>query len=135
MRLRVSSIDQSLNKDKLQELFEEYGDVQSIKVFRSLDSASPSLAIVDMRRDAAAEAALKALDGEVIGNTPLRVEISQDMVRHNPNRPKPPVLDDEDEDEADSATIDEDEPAWEGEEEDEAEENVEVPLDEIEEEL
>ncbi len=104
MRLRVSSIAPSLTKDKLLEIFEEYGGVESIKVFRTLDNASVALALIEMKREREGEAALAALNGQLISGTRLKVEYSQDMVRHSGIKSKAALLDDEEEEEEEEET-------------------------------
>lgn len=99
IRLRVTSIAPSLTKDKLVELFEEIGDVDSIKVFRTLDNASVAIALIEMKRDREGEAAVAALNGQMISGTKLKVEFSQDMVKSSGVKHKPVVVEDEDEDE------------------------------------
>lgn len=97
--MRVTSIAPSLTKDKLVELFEEIGDVDSIKVFRTLDNASVAMALIEMKRDREGEAAVAALNGQMINGTKLKVEFSQDMVKSSGVKHKPVVVEDEDEDE------------------------------------
>lgn len=96
MRLRVSSIDQSVTKVILQEMFEEYGKVTAVKVFRNLDGTTPTLAFVEMKRDREAMEALKALNGQVVGDLALKVELSTDTVRTNRQVPSPPIEEDDD---------------------------------------
>ncbi len=99
MRLRISSIDSSLTKHKLQEIFEEYGDVTSVKIFRSLDG-TPALGFVEMKRDREAEAALSDLNGTQFGDNVLKVEVSSDVFRtHHTAVAVPPPSDDDEEDE------------------------------------
>lgn len=125
MRLRVSSIDPSINKNRLQEIFEEHGDVVSVKIFRSLDGVTPALGFVEMKRDREAEAALKALNGFVVGDTPMKVEFSTDRVTsHSKPIPLPHIEDDDDD-------VDDDDD-FEDVEDDKIKE---IPLDEIDEEL
>jgi RNA recognition motif-containing protein len=141
MRLRVSSIDSSINKVKLQEMFEEYGDIASIKLFRSLDGSTPALGFVEMKRDRDAQAAMSDLDGLLVGGLCLKVELSSDVVRAN--AVKPPIVlapevdddDDDDEDDEDDLRLDDtafdiDEENEEGADEDENKRR-EVSLDEI----
>ena len=148
MRLRVTSIDPSMTKDKLVELFEEIGDVDSIKIFRTLDNSAVAMALIEMKRDREGEAAVKELNGFMIGTTRLRVEFSQDLVRSTGTKPKPPVLDDDDEEEEegeedwkendnakpDDADLD-DELGMDDEEEEDDDEPEEIPLDELDEEI
>ncbi len=104
MRLRVTSIAPSLTKDKLVELFEEIGDVESIKVFRTLDNTAVAMALIEMKRDREGQEALTTLNGFMVGGTRLRVELSQDLVRGSGTKVKAAILDDDEEEEG--------EPAW-----------------------
>lgn len=79
MRLRVSSIDASLTKVKLQEIFEEYGRISSVKLFRSVDGTTPALGFIEMTRERDAQAAIADLNGKRIGNSRLKVELSSDV--------------------------------------------------------
>ena len=124
MRLRVSSIDPSINKQNLQELFEEYGDVVSVKIFRSLDGITPALGFVEMKRDREAEAALKAMNGWMVGSTSMKVEFSTDRVTSYNKAPQVPILED-----------DEDEDIDDYEDEDDDDKIKEIPLDELDEEI
>lgn len=99
MRLRVTSIAPSLTKDKLVELFEEIGDVESIKVFRTLDNTAVAMALIEMKRDREGQEALNTLNGFMVGGTRLRVELSQDLVRGSGTKVKAAILDDDDEEE------------------------------------
>ncbi len=118
MRLRVSSIDPSINKVRLQELFEEHGEVVSVKIFRSLDGVTPALGFVEMKREREAEEALKAMNGFTVGDTPMKVEFSTDRVTSHKKPPPMPIVEDEDDEEED----------YDDEEEDKIKE---IPLDEI----
>ncbi len=133
MRLRVTSIDPSMNKEKLVELFEEIGDVESIKVFRTRDNSEVAMALVVMKRDREGEEVVRELNGHLIGDTALRVEFSQDLVRSTGNKPKPPVIDDDDDENwEENGDID---PEEDLEVEEEEEERKEIPLDELDEEI
>ncbi|MEO0896191.1 MAG: RNA-binding protein [Bacteroidota bacterium] len=121
MRLRVSSIDPSMDKHALQELFEEFGGVVSIKIFRSLDGTTPVFGFVEMKREREGEEALKALNGQQFGNSKLKVEHSYEHVSSHNKAPVIPTPDEEEDDDYD----------------DEEDDNQikEIPLDELEEEI
>ncbi|MEZ4687616.1 MAG: RNA-binding protein [Bacteroidia bacterium] len=59
MKLRVSPITAEVKKDALIELFEEYGEVDTVQILRS---TRESIAIVDMIRSSEAEAAMDDLN-------------------------------------------------------------------------
>lgn len=98
MRLRVSSIDNSVTKQSLQEMFEEFGEIAMLKLFRSVDSNSPALGFVEMKRERDALLAIAKLNGKMIGTNKLKVEVSTDYVKL-PNTGKPVTPYDRDEDE------------------------------------
>ncbi|RMG62554.1 MAG: RNA-binding protein [Bacteroidetes bacterium] len=132
MRLRVSSIDTSLTKVKLQDIFEEYGDIQSIKSFRLPDgSGNLALLLIEMKREREALEALQELNGKIFGSTALRVELSNDTIKTQGRKPVPPVDVDDDEDEDDAPSSVEAPDLGEDELNDEEEEVDEVPLDDI----
>ena len=124
IKLKVTSIAPSLNKLKLEQMFEEFGKVSSIKVFRTIDRSAVAMAHVEMMRDREAEEAVKELNGVTVDGIALVVEYSQEIVRKTGNQPAAPL---EEED-------DEFEDSFEFEDEDDSEPR-EVPLDELEEEI
>lgn len=82
MRLRISSIDPTVNKENLEELFSDYGEVNSIKIFRGIEaSASPAVGFVTMKRERDALQAIENLDGFMLGDFHLKVELSEDSIR------------------------------------------------------
>lgn len=131
MRLRVSSIDRSVTKEVLQELFEEFGEVVTLKLFRSVtDPSTHALGFVDMKRERNALSAMQALNGEILGETPLKVEVSSDHFRTSAPVAPRPVIDDDDDDLSDNDEDDLDDL------DDEDENGIkEVPLDEVDEEI
>lgn len=100
MKLRLSSLDPAATKVSLQELFEKYGAVVSVKIFRDVKTSIPTLAFVEMKREKEAELALKKLNGFMLADTKLKVEWSYDRVTspQNAMRPPVPLPDDDDED-------------------------------------
>jgi RNA recognition motif-containing protein len=107
MRLRVSSIHSSITKLKLQEMFEEYGAISSVKLFRSLDDSAPALGFVEMKREKDALSAISDLNGLMIGDSCLKVEISSDLFRTH--AAAPPVAFDADNDDEEEEDEEEDE--------------------------
>ena len=59
IKLKVTSIAPSLTKLKLEEMFEEFGNVSSIKVFRTIDNSAVAMAHVEMMRDREAQEAVR----------------------------------------------------------------------------
>lgn len=100
MRLRVSSIDISINKLRLEEMFEEFGEVSSIRFLKGI--TGESIAFIEMRREQDAYDAIEGLNGHMAGKLKLKVEISMDHVQVR-NRPAV-IIQDDDEDEDDDST-------------------------------
>ncbi|MDX1909472.1 MAG: RNA-binding protein [Bacteroidia bacterium] len=100
MRLRVSSIDSSISKANLQEVFEEVGEVASVRIFRSVKEGDPSLAFVEMKRERDALIAVNKLNGRILGKLSLKIEASNEFVKsNNSTGGKAAVPEDEDEEE------------------------------------
>jgi hypothetical protein len=95
MKLRVSPIAAEIHKAALTELFEEYGEVDSIHILRS---PRESIAIVDMFRVGEAEKALNGLEETDIGGLQVRVEYWHDHATRKLVAP-PVTLDDDDDEE------------------------------------
>lgn len=126
IKLKVTSIAPSLTKLKLEEMFEEFGKVSSIKVFRTIDNSAVAMAHVEMMRDREAQEAVKELNGFTVDGISLIVEFSQEIVRKTGHQPPAPIEEEEDDFE-DSFDYDD--------EEQDDDEPKEVPLDELEEEI
>lgn len=105
----------------------------ALKLFRSVsDPATHALGFVDMKRERNALAAMQALNGEILGETPLKVEVSSDHFRTAAPAAVRAVIDDDDEDENLSSGEDDEL----DELDDEEEEGIkEIPLDEVEDEI
>ncbi|MDX2287097.1 MAG: RNA-binding protein [Bacteroidia bacterium] len=128
MRLRVSSIDHTVTKTRLQEIFEEFGEIASLRFFRSVDAGSPALAFVEMKRERDAHIALNKLNGLLVGGAKLRVEISTDTFRSN--SPVKPVPYDRDEEEEEEEEMEDEEQEEESEDVEDSYED-EVSIDDI----
>jgi len=116
VKLRVSNFNPSLTKGDLEEIFEEYGRVVSIKVFKDPNPNTPkALAFVEMRSETAATQAIESLNGTELDGFPIKVEISSDIINHNKAKIAVSKVDDlldedeEDEDEDDIDPIEDDE--------------------------
>ncbi|MEL7341852.1 MAG: RNA-binding protein, partial [Bacteroidota bacterium] len=69
IRLKVSPLNAEVKKDKLQEIFEEYGKVDSVKILRGVGENAQVVAFVFMPREVAAEDAMDELQGtEILGS-------------------------------------------------------------------
>ena len=70
----VGNIPFTAREDELEELFAEHGTVSSVKVITDRETGRPrGFAFVEMEDDAAADNAIRALDGRDFGGRPLRV--------------------------------------------------------------
>ena len=99
MRLRVSNLISTVTKHVLIEIFEEFGEVDSVKIFRS-PGASTCLCILEMPSERGALEAIEELNGEELEGLKMKVERSQDIISKKSPTPKPkPILLDEDEEE------------------------------------
>ncbi|MFK7969327.1 MAG: RNA recognition motif domain-containing protein [Bacteroidia bacterium] len=71
MKLRISPISTDVTKAVLLEIFQEYGEVESIQILRS---SSEAIALVEMFKTHEAEKAMDDLDESIIGDTMVNVE-------------------------------------------------------------
>jgi RNA recognition motif-containing protein len=80
MKIYVGNMPFSMNEDELRGLFSQHGTVDSVSVVADRDTGRPrGFAFVEMADDAAAQAAIDALDGSESAGRKLTV---------NPARPK-----------------------------------------------
>jgi RNA recognition motif-containing protein len=78
----VGNIPFSAREDELEELFAEHGTVTSVKVITDRETGRPrGFAFVEMEDDAAADNAIRALDGRDFGGRPLRVNEARERAR------------------------------------------------------
>ena len=76
MNLYVGNLDFDVTEDDLRQAFEEYGKVTSTKIIMDrYSSASRGFGFVEMPNNSEADAAMKALHGELI--TGKRIKISE----------------------------------------------------------
>ncbi len=80
-KLFVGNLAYSVTEDELQQLFGEFGEVTSAVVPKDRETGRPrGFAFVEMQTQAAAEAAIKGLDGR---------EMSGRQIKVSPSQPKP----------------------------------------------
>jgi RNA recognition motif-containing protein len=78
----VGNIPFTAREDELEELFAEHGTVSSVKVIMDRETGRPrGFAFVEMEDDAAADNAIRALDGRDFGGRPLRVNEARERAR------------------------------------------------------
>jgi RNA recognition motif-containing protein len=78
----VGNIPFNAREDELEELFAEHGTVTSVKVITDRETGRPrGFAFVEMEDDAAADNAIRSLDGRDFGGRPLRVNEARERAR------------------------------------------------------
>lgn len=78
-KLYVGNLPFSATEDELRSLFESHGSVGSVNVITDRETGrSRGFAFVEMDDAGAAEAAMRALDGQDMGGRSLRVNEAQD---------------------------------------------------------
>ncbi len=81
-KLFVGNLSFSVKDSDLQDLFAQFGEVTSAKVITDRDTGRPrGFAFVEMGSQAAAESAIKGLNGKDVDGRQIAVSVSQ---------PKPP---------------------------------------------
>jgi cold-inducible RNA-binding protein len=77
-KLFVGNLSFNVQEHELQELFAQYGEVTSAVMPKDRDSGRPrGFAFVEMQNQAAAEAAIKGLNGREFAGREMKVGISQ----------------------------------------------------------
>ena len=70
----VGNMSFDTTRDRLQELFEAYGEITSVNIITDRDTGRPrGFAFVEMATDEAASAAIRALDGQEVDGRTLKV--------------------------------------------------------------
>ena len=78
-KLYIGNIPFSATEEQLRTLFEKHGDVRSVSVIMDRETGRPrGFAFVEMADSAAAQNAIRALDGAELGGRDLRVNEAQD---------------------------------------------------------
>lgn len=99
MRLRVTSIDNSVTKMALQDLFEEIGDIVSIRILRDVNPDGKNcMALIEMKRDKEGLKAIELLNDFEWNGLRMKVEPSQDIISVKNPATRKPVVEDDDED-------------------------------------
>ena len=75
MKLLVRNLDRSTTEAELKEKFEDYGTVQSCSlVLDKKTGVSKGFGFIEMPRQGEGKAAMKALNGQVVGANSIRVK-------------------------------------------------------------
>lgn len=76
-KLFVGNLSYSVTEDELRQLFSQHGEVTSVAVPNDKETGRPrGFAFVEMQSQAAAEAAMKALNGYQLSGREMKVDIS-----------------------------------------------------------
>ena len=87
--LYVGNMNYATTRDRLVELFETHGQVTSDNLITDRDSGRPrGFAFVEMSTEAAAQAAITALDGQQVDGRALKVNQAKPRATGNTNRPQ-----------------------------------------------
>ncbi|MFP4266449.1 MAG: RNA recognition motif domain-containing protein [Spirochaetaceae bacterium] len=86
-KIYVGNINYNTTEEELQDLFKDYGDVQSVNIIVDRYSGqSKGFGFVEMESAEAASAAISALNEQEFGGRRLRVNEANDKPRRDRNR-------------------------------------------------
>jgi len=86
-KVYVGNLSFDTTEDKLRELFAAHGEVSSINMITDrYTGRSRGFAFVEMATDEAAEAAITALDGQMVDDRPLKVAEARPRRRRDDDR-------------------------------------------------
>ena len=89
MNIYVSNLSFAVQDEDLREFFTEYGEVSSAKVITDkFTNRSRGFGFVEMSDDAAAEKAIKELDGGMVDGRAIKVTVAKPR-EESSNRSKP----------------------------------------------
>uniref|UniRef100_A0A7N0T425 RRM domain-containing protein n=1 Tax=Kalanchoe fedtschenkoi TaxID=63787 RepID=A0A7N0T425_KALFE len=77
LNLYIKNLDDSIDDEKLKELFSEFGTITSNKVMRDPNGVSRGTAFVTLSQTDEASKALAEMNGKMVGNKPLYVAFAQ----------------------------------------------------------
>ena len=87
--LYVGNMNYDTTRDRLVELFETHGQVTSVNLITDRDSGRPrGFAFVEMSTEAAAQAAITALDGQQVDGRALKVNQAKPRTSGGTDRPR-----------------------------------------------
>ena len=74
MNIYVGNLNYRLEEQDLQDVFQEFGEVTSVKIVKDrMSGRAKGFGFVEMANDSEAEAAINALDGREVMGRPLKV--------------------------------------------------------------
>lgn len=78
MNIYVGNLDYNLQESDLEEVFAEFGQVESVKIIKDkFTDRSKGFGFVEMANDDEAQTAIDQLDGKVVGGRNLRVNTAR----------------------------------------------------------
>lgn len=78
MNIYVGNLDYNLQESELEEVFAEFGQVDSVKIIKDkFTDRSKGFGFVEMTNDDEAQAAIDQLDGKVVNGRNLRVNTAR----------------------------------------------------------
>jgi len=86
MNLYIGNLDYGIKEENLRELFEEFGEVTSVKIITDKFSGrSKGYAFVEMASDAEADQAIEALNGKSVNDRNISVAKARPKTEGAPN--------------------------------------------------
>jgi RNA recognition motif-containing protein len=81
----VGNLDITATEQQLLELFAVHGAVESVTIVNDRDTGEPrGIAFVEMKQATEAQAAIAALDGNLLNGRPMRVNEARPKLQRNP---------------------------------------------------
>ena len=79
--LYVGNLSYDTTESKLRTLFAEFGEIESVNLITDRDTGRPKgFAFVEMATQQAAQAAMSALNGKMVDNREIRVDLAKPRV-------------------------------------------------------
>ncbi len=86
-KVYVGNLSYNTTEDALRTLFAEFGEVQSVNLITDRDTGRPKgFAFVEMATQQAAQAAMSALNGKMVDNREIRVDLAKPRVDRDRDR-------------------------------------------------
>ncbi len=83
----VENLDVTVTEQQLRELFALHGAVETVTIVEDRDTGEPrGIAFVEMTQATEAQAAIAALDGEMLNGRPMRANEARPKLHRDPKR-------------------------------------------------
>jgi RNA recognition motif-containing protein len=77
-KLYVGNLSYSTTEDTLRTLFAEFGEIESVKLITDRDTGRPKgFGFVEMATDEAAQKAIRGLNGKVVDDREIKVDVAK----------------------------------------------------------